>query len=329
MGDGRINDRQVYGALFCGAIVFFCIGSLTGDRFGLVSDLIAIAANATCGWSWLLARALFRKRAVRASPWPLIVVLVLVAAGAFLQFAGAAAEPMAHMIGNVAGMVSSTVLLLALSEPLRDLSKDMALTERRFRIVFTGGYAGLVVVAVMWVNGAPAGSLTAQWGGMVKIACAVVALIGMGTAIWYRGRMPWADEDSVRRRTVVPDDAVLAQKILRVMGDEAAYAMADLKVADLARRVMAADYKVTQCITGPLGFRNFNHMINHFRIEEASRKLSDPWFDHLPVLTIALDCGFGSIGPFNRAFKARFGETPTAFREAHREVAARGEMASS
>jgi sec-independent protein translocase protein TatA len=34
----------------------------------------------------------------------------------------------------------------------------------------------------------------------------------------------------------------------------------------------------------------------------------------VPVLTIALDAGFGSIGPFNRAFKADTGLTPTDFR---------------
>jgi AraC-like DNA-binding protein len=32
------------------------------------------------------------------------------------------------------------------------------------------------------------------------------------------------------------------------------------------------------------------------------------------VLTLALDCGYASIGPFNRAFKARFGVTPTQYR---------------
>jgi AraC-like DNA-binding protein len=37
----------------------------------------------------------------------------------------------------------------------------------------------------------------------------------------------------------------------------------------------------------------------------------------LPVLTIALDLGFGSIGPFNRAFKDATGMTPTEFRRAH------------
>jgi AraC-like DNA-binding protein len=34
----------------------------------------------------------------------------------------------------------------------------------------------------------------------------------------------------------------------------------------------------------------------------------------VPVLTRALDAGFQSIGPFNRAFKANTGLTPTEFR---------------
>jgi AraC-like DNA-binding protein len=34
----------------------------------------------------------------------------------------------------------------------------------------------------------------------------------------------------------------------------------------------------------------------------------------VPVLTIALDAGFSSLGPFNRAFKADTGLTPTEYR---------------
>jgi len=34
----------------------------------------------------------------------------------------------------------------------------------------------------------------------------------------------------------------------------------------------------------------------------------------VPVLTIAMDAGFQSIGPFNRAFKAATDSTPTEFR---------------
>ena len=34
----------------------------------------------------------------------------------------------------------------------------------------------------------------------------------------------------------------------------------------------------------------------------------------MPILTIALDSGFQSLGPFNRAFKAETGMTPSAYR---------------
>ena len=314
------KDTHVYGALFIGAIAFFFLGRMTDDRFGVFSDLIAIAANATCGWSWLLARSLFRPRVARISPWPLAAVLVLVAAGAFVQFADGRAEPLTHMIANIQGLISSTVLLLALSEPLREMRKDLPREERRFRFAFLGGHAALTTAAVVLANGAPAGSAIAAWSDVIKLTCAVLAVLGAGAAIWYRGRTP--QPEHVRRRSVSADEA-LAARILALLTGEAIYTVSSLKVADLARRVNEAEYKVTQCITGPLGFRNFNHMVNHFRIEEAARRLADPGYDHLPVLTIALDCGFGSIGPFNRAFKAQFAETPTAFRDArNRDIAA-------
>ncbi len=40
----------------------------------------------------------------------------------------------------------------------------------------------------------------------------------------------------------------------------------------------------------------------------------------LSILEIALDSGFASIGPFNRAFKEMTGQTPRAFRAAGRST---------
>jgi AraC-like DNA-binding protein len=34
----------------------------------------------------------------------------------------------------------------------------------------------------------------------------------------------------------------------------------------------------------------------------------------VPILTIALDAGFSSLGPFNRTFRQVTGTTPTAYR---------------
>jgi AraC-like DNA-binding protein len=64
-----------------------------------------------------------------------------------------------------------------------------------------------------------------------------------------------------------------------------------------------------------LGYRNFNDFLHHYRLQEAAARLLA---EDLPILSIALDCGYGSIGPFNRAFRQRFGMTPTEYRGAAR-----------
>jgi AraC-like DNA-binding protein len=42
-----------------------------------------------------------------------------------------------------------------------------------------------------------------------------------------------------------------------------------------------------------------------------------------PIFNLALDLGYGSLGPFNRAFRAKTGQTPTEYRQTHLEAASR------
>jgi len=46
----------------------------------------------------------------------------------------------------------------------------------------------------------------------------------------------------------------------------------------------------------------------------VARRLRSPEDARLPILTLALEAGYASIGPFNRAFKARYGVTPSTWR---------------
>lgn len=312
----RPPDVYLYGGLFAGAVGAFCLAQWIGHRLGLASDLIAVAGDATCGWSWLLVRALFQPDGAKRTAWPLALVLTLVATGAVLRLSGDSSAPLLRMVENLSGLVSSTLLLLAAIEPLRSLDHGMPRGERRFRMIFAVSYAALLAIAVIWVDGAPAGDLAGQWKRAIKPACALLALLGMALAVWYRRRHPLPDTGRGRLRIQAVDRSGLAERLQRLMTEDAIYTRHSLKVADLARRVGEPEYKVTQCVTGPLGFRNFNQMANHFRIDEAKRQLADPGYGHLPILTIAFDCGFGSIGPFNRAFKARTGLTPMQFRKA-------------
>ena len=54
--------------------------------------------------------------------------------------------------------------------------------------------------------------------------------------------------------------------------------------------------------------------MNSYRLAEVKGALADSAQREVPILTIALDAGFGSLGPFNRAFREAEGITPSEYR---------------
>ena len=109
-------------------------------------------------------------------------------------------------------------------------------------------------------------------------------------------------------------DAVMAAKMDRLMRDERLHRDEALSIAGLALRLRIPEYRLRRLINRRLGHRNFAAFLNGWRIGEAKDALSDPTQREVPISTIALDAGFQSLGPFNRAFKAETGLTPTEFR---------------
>lgn len=57
-----------------------------------------------------------------------------------------------------------------------------------------------------------------------------------------------------------------------------------------------------------------DHVLN-LRLDRARRCLEDPRLSGRMVSTIAYECGFGDLSFFNRAFRRRFGATPTDVRK--------------
>lgn len=108
------------------------------------------------------------------------------------------------------------------------------------------------------------------------------------------------------------------RKALELSGrirSERLYADCTLTLAGLAVLAALPEYRIRQLINRVLGFRNFSVFLNNFRLDEAIQRLDDPGQAKVPILSIALDTGFGSIGPFNRSFRKRFGLTPGEFRQ--------------
>jgi AraC-like DNA-binding protein len=105
--------------------------------------------------------------------------------------------------------------------------------------------------------------------------------------------------------------AALRERVLQAMSEQRAYAQEGLTLAVLATQLETTPALLRESINHHLGYRNFNDFLHHYRIDEAAQRLQR---QDLPILSIALDVGYGSIGPFNRAFKHILGSTPSEFR---------------
>jgi AraC-like DNA-binding protein len=112
-----------------------------------------------------------------------------------------------------------------------------------------------------------------------------------------------------------PAEERLAQALHHAMLVERAYREEEMSLNSLAARLDVPEYRLRRLINQRLGYRNFNAYINGFRLDAVRAALVDPARRDLPVLTLALVACFQSIGPFNRAFKAATGLTPTEFRK--------------
>lgn len=119
------------------------------------------------------------------------------------------------------------------------------------------------------------------------------------------------------------DDSPVLARLHGLMEGEKLYRDCELSVATLAARAAVPEYVLRRLVNERLGYRNFAAYVNDFRLREVEGRLRDPQWARRPILTLALEAGFGSIGPFNRAFRERHGMTPTEFR--NRPAGASGE----
>ena len=115
--------------------------------------------------------------------------------------------------------------------------------------------------------------------------------------------------------TMVSDeDARIVQKLDHLMRNGRAYREEALTITALAMKLGVPEYKLRRLINRHLGHRNFSAFLNQWRLADAKQALADSTQRDVPISTIGLDAGFQSLGPFNRAFKAETGLTPSEYR---------------
>lgn len=111
-------------------------------------------------------------------------------------------------------------------------------------------------------------------------------------------------------------DPALKERLLEALEKDRIYRQEGLTIGELARTLSVQEYRLRRLINGEMGFRNFNDLLNRYRIQEACELLDRP---DLPIIRIATDIGYPSPGPFNRAFRTLTGQTPTEYRQRKKE----------
>jgi AraC-like DNA-binding protein len=105
---------------------------------------------------------------------------------------------------------------------------------------------------------------------------------------------------------------------MKVLMKQQFYTQSNLTIGVLADVLGMPEHRLRMLINKHLGYHNFSLFLNSYRIPAAIETLKNPEHLRLPVLTIALELGYGSIGPFNRAFKQATSFTPSEYRKRFR-----------
>ena len=199
--------------------------------------------------------------------------------------------------------------------------EDLVEERRRIRAVFVTVVAGAFLVMVVFESWMLFGGGTTAGASLF---CTVQTAIELGIVVYMLWHMTsingsWLFGDDKKpsseplRRTAEEDRHDLG--ILTQMVIQDALLEQGLSISRLAGAAKMPEHRLRRIINEHLGFRNFADYLNHHRIIAAKCRLAEVDDRHLPILTMAMDLGYGSLGPFNRAFKERAGMTPTEYRK--------------
>ena len=238
----------------------------------------------------------------------------------------------------VTGMISDLVLTLLRGFFILHMvfaawqGRGGELTEarRRFRLMFIVLVSLVSTVILLMESVYPQDALYTPFISIMQATsfCLLASVI-----LWHMVQMkqdvlyiPHADAEKARHAPAAPASSTQAgadaadshdlAAITAAMQDDGLYMQQGMSISVLSDVLSIPEHRLRRLINQHMGYRNFADFLNEYRITAAENMLADTDRRHTQILTIAMDLGYGSLGPFNRAFKARTGKTPTAFRRA-------------
>lgn len=276
-------------------------------------------------FTWLFARRVLERDPLRLATWGALAVLI----GAWLVGYLLAPE---MKVGFIVIHVTGLALVADLFRvALLEREDDLVEQRRTFRLWLpllvaaqAGGILGYELITGR--GSAMGGDPVVQLVNAVLILAVTLfagkTLLAPEPELLVRSQPSPTGEDSEAegetarpQPALSPSEVVLKQKLEALMA-AGVYRTPGLSITGLAERLGTPEHRLRALINQRLGYRNFSAFLNRYRIAEARAILADREKVDLPVLTVAMDLGYNSLPPFNRAFRAETGQTPTDYRRA-------------
>jgi AraC-like DNA-binding protein len=285
-----------------------------GYRPSPIGFFFSIFAGATPGLFWLFARTWFNDKQTLEN-WAVLLVAASVANVVVMQLTFENNWPFNMTSGAIFRLGMLAFAAAGLWEAWRGREGDLVEVRRRMRpriVAAVGLYVVLILIAEVAVFNfdAPLWIARSVGSGIAAITllfCA--AMFGM-----RRHELFGATKTASTSTNGAPVDDALTGRLLTHMQNELPHRDEEMTIAKLAGQLGEQEYRLRRHINGTLGHRNFAAFLNGYRLAEVKAALSDAAQKDVPIITIALDAGFGSLGPFNRAFRDAEGMTPSEYR---------------
>lgn len=101
-------------------------------------------------------------------------------------------------------------------------------------------------------------------------------------------------------------------RLLKAMEEDQLYLDPALNLTLLSTHTSLAPKTISAVLNQHLQ-TNFNDFINSYRITAFKQKATDPAYENLTIMGLALEAGFNSLPTFQRAFKKQTGMSPSEF----------------
>jgi len=299
--------------LLCVAAYLANVAPILDARHMKVWPLIQLGSQAAPLFLWIFAQLIFERRIDRR----LLIIATAVTLACWGNFI--VAVHWTHRM-PVTADIAQHVLSFALAAhaiwiAITERSDDLIERRRVFRMgfVIVVGVQTLAIVIVEVVLG----YVTIPWLMLLQSGSTLIAVAAFGAVLLSSNADLLFDAETPvpPQPSLAPADNVLKQKLDAAMAGHI-YREPGLTIGVLAGKLAVPEHRLRALINQRLGYRNFSDFLNSHRIADAQAWLSDPAKVALPVLTIAMDLGYGSLAPFNRAFRDTTGQTPTDWRRA-------------